>query len=84
MVRPALVSGAETWATTKSQEGRLEVNEMMMLRRIVWSQDEREKGKVVRKYQEAGRMTHAKKNDSCTSTRKETEMKTGNQVERLW
>ena len=79
------MSGAETWATTKSQEGRLEVNEMMMLRRIVWSQDEREKGKVVRKYQEAGIMTHAKKNYSCTSrpTRKETEMKTGNQVERL-
>ena len=32
VVSPALVSGAETWATTKSQEQRLEVNDMMMMR----------------------------------------------------
>ena len=32
MVRPALLYGAETWATTKGQEARLEVNEMRMLR----------------------------------------------------
>ena len=32
MVRPALLSGAETWATTRGQEARLEVNEMGMLR----------------------------------------------------
>ena len=31
-VRPALVYGAETRSTTKSQEKRLEVNEMRMLR----------------------------------------------------
>ena len=31
-VRPALVYGAETLSTTKSQEWRLEVNEMRMLR----------------------------------------------------
>ena len=32
VVRPALVCGAETSATTNSQERRLEVNEMRMLR----------------------------------------------------
>ena len=32
VVRPALLYGAETWATTKGQETRLEVNEMRMLR----------------------------------------------------
>ena len=32
VVRPALVYGAETWATTRGQEARLEVNEMRMLR----------------------------------------------------
>ena len=32
VVRPALLYGAETWATTKGQEARLEVNEMRMLR----------------------------------------------------
>ena len=32
MVRPALLYGAETWATTRGQEARLEVNEMRMLR----------------------------------------------------
>ena len=31
-VRPALLYGAETWATTRGQEARLEVNEMRMLR----------------------------------------------------
>ena len=31
VVRPALFYGAETWATTKGQEARLEVNEMRML-----------------------------------------------------
>ena len=30
--RPALLYGAETWATTKKQEARLEVNAMRMLR----------------------------------------------------
>ena len=30
--RPALLYGAETWATTRGQEARLEVNEMRMLR----------------------------------------------------
>ena len=30
--RPALVYGADTWATTKCQEMRLDVNEMRMLR----------------------------------------------------
>ena len=30
--RPALLYGAETWATTRVQEARLEVNEMRMLR----------------------------------------------------
>ena len=32
VVRPALLYGAETWATTRGQEARLEVNEMRMLR----------------------------------------------------
>ena len=32
MVRPALLYGAETWATMRGQEARLEVNEMRMLR----------------------------------------------------
>ena len=31
-VRIALLYGAETWATTRGQEARLEVNEMRMLR----------------------------------------------------
>ena len=32
VVRPALLYGAETWATMRGQETRLEVNEMRMLR----------------------------------------------------
>ena len=32
VVRPALLYGAETWATTRGQEARLEVNEMRILR----------------------------------------------------
>ena len=32
VARPALLYGAETWATTRGQEARLEVNEMRMLR----------------------------------------------------
>ena len=32
VVRPALLYGAETWATTRGQEARLEVNDMRMLR----------------------------------------------------
>ena len=32
MVSPALLYCAETWATTRGQEARLEVNEMRMLR----------------------------------------------------
>ena len=32
VVRPAILYGAETWATTKRQESRIEVNEMRMLR----------------------------------------------------
>ena len=32
VVRPALLHGAETWATTRRQEARLEVNETRMLR----------------------------------------------------
>ena len=36
MVRPALLCGAETWATRRGQEARLEVNEMRMLR---WMRD---------------------------------------------
>ena len=31
VVRPTLLYGAETWATTRGQESRLEVNEMRML-----------------------------------------------------
>ena len=34
VVRPDLLYGAETWATTRGQEARLEVNEMRMLRRM--------------------------------------------------
>ena len=32
VVRPAMLYGAETWATNKRQESRIEVNEMRMLR----------------------------------------------------
>ena len=32
VVRPALLYGAETWATTRGQVARLEVNKMRMLR----------------------------------------------------
>ena len=32
VVRPALLYGAEIWATTRGQEARLEVNEVRMLR----------------------------------------------------
>ena len=32
VVRPALLYGAETWATTRGQEARLEVNKTRMLR----------------------------------------------------
>ena len=32
VVRPAMLYGAETWATTKRQESRIEVNEMRILR----------------------------------------------------
>ena len=32
VVRPALLYGAETWATTRGQEARQEVNQMRMLR----------------------------------------------------
>ena len=32
VVRPAQLYGAETWATTRGQEARLEVNEIRMLR----------------------------------------------------
>ena len=32
VVRPALVYGADTWATTRGQEARQEVNEMRMMR----------------------------------------------------
>ena len=32
VVRPAMLYGAETWATTKRKESRIEVNEMRMLR----------------------------------------------------
>ena len=32
VVRPALLYVAETWATTRGQEARIEVNEMRMLR----------------------------------------------------
>ena len=32
VVRPAMLYGAETWATTRRQESRIEVNEMRMLR----------------------------------------------------
>ena len=32
VVRPALLYGAEIWATTRGQEAQLEVNEMRMLR----------------------------------------------------
>ena len=34
VVRPDLLYGAETWATTRGQVARLEVNEMRMLRWI--------------------------------------------------
>ena len=32
VLRPALLYGAETWATMRAQEARLAINEMRMLR----------------------------------------------------
>ena len=43
VVRPALLYGAEIWATTRGQEARLEVNEMRMLR---WMCGVTRKGKI--------------------------------------
>ena len=43
VVMPVLVYGAETWSTTKSQEKRLEVNDMRMLR---WVCGVTKKGKI--------------------------------------
>ena len=34
VVRPAMIHSAETWATTTSEEKRLDVNEMTMLKRM--------------------------------------------------
>ena len=45
--------------------------------------DHRENAKVVRTCQEKGRRARTKKNVRCTSTQKETERNTENQVERL-
>ena len=39
VIRPAMLYGAETWATTKRQEKRIEVIEMRMLR---WSDTQRQ------------------------------------------
>ena len=135
VVRPTLVYCVETRATMKSQQRRLEVNEMRMLRwmcrftkkdkirnehvrgsvkvepvttkmtekRLKWygHVKRREEGHVIRRMldapvqgkrrrgrqtarwtcQEKGRRARAKKNVRCTSTRKETERKTDNQVD---
>ena len=43
VARPALVYGAETWSTTKSQERRREGNEMRMLR---WMSGVTEKDRI--------------------------------------
>ena len=40
VVRPALLYGAETWATTRGQEAQLEVNEKRMLQIDVQSDKE--------------------------------------------
>ena len=47
VIRPALIYGAETWATTKREEERLNVNEMRMLR---WSCGVTRKDRVPNKY----------------------------------
>ena len=68
--QPALVYGAETWATKKSQENRLEANEMRMLMWIIMlshdrnrvskrgtsdEEDHRQRAQVVRTCQEKRR-----------------------------
>ena len=35
VIRPALLYGADTWATTRGQEALIEINEMRMLRRYL-------------------------------------------------
>ena len=51
VVRPAMLYGAETWATTKRQESRIEVNEMRMLR---WMCGVTRKDKIRNDYSSAG------------------------------
>ena len=46
-IRPALVYGAEIWATVESQEKRLEVNEMRI---IAWTYGESRKDKIRNKH----------------------------------
>ena len=47
VVRPALIYGAETWATTKREEERLKINEMRMLR---WSCGVTRKDRIQNKF----------------------------------
>ena len=47
VVRPALLYGAETWATTRGQEARQEVNEMRMLR---WMCGETRRDKILNEH----------------------------------
>ena len=47
VIRPAFIYGAETWATTKRDEERLNVNEMRMLR---WTCGVRRRDRVANKH----------------------------------
>ena len=78
MVRPALLYGAETWATAKGQEARLEVTEMRMLRWMCgvtrWKglcdqENYRKTTEVVRPCEENERGAHSEKNARCGHTR---------------
>ena len=68
VVRPAMLYGAETWATTKRQESRIEVNEMRMLRWMCG---------VTRQNQER---THTRNDESSAGVQKDN----GEKTEMVW
>ena len=70
VVRPAMLYGAETWATAKRQGSRIEVNEMSMLRWMCG---------VKRKRQNQER-THPRNDESSAGVQKDN----GEKTEMVW